>query len=492
MLYSAHATCFVLDHGIHMNPDNPHPPANLRRDVHQALRAWHAHDNGQSPLQYLRVVQQHYGADKSWRQATNQALLLALEELESAQNPDVASLLRARFLDDKPIKDVARNQNQAESTVHRRQTAAITYLAEVLWAQELRALATQQDSLAERLPEPGYSRLFGVEGYLARLQPHLVNPEPPWLIALHGIGGIGKTTLADALLRQVIQQGKPIQVGWVTAKDQIFNLGGSLQPLDLPILTAEGLIDALVAQLLPTQHGDQPLSSVAGRNALHHLLKQQPHLIVIDNLETVTDVASLLPTLQGLANPTRFLLTTRESRFDEPGIAHHAVPELTYADALRLMRFEAQMRNLVEVVTTPDEVLAPIYETVGGNPLALRLVIGQLHSHSLTTVLEDLRNAHNETSTNLYTFIYEHAWSSLDEAARNVLLAMVLVPPEGAELSLIAAASQVAPVDLHRAIQTLTQHNLVDARGTIQQRMYTIHGLTRTFLQQQVAQWPTP
>ncbi|MCA9915435.1 MAG: hypothetical protein KC496_18905, partial [Anaerolineae bacterium] len=105
---------------------------------------------------------------------------------------------------------------------------------------------------------------------------------------------------------------------------------------------------------------------------------------------------------------------------------------------------------------------------------------------------EDLRHAQNETSTNLYTFIYEHAWSNLDEAARNVLLAMVLVPPEGAELSLIAAASQVAPVDLHRAIQTLTQHNLVDARGTIQQRMYTIHGLTRTFLQQQVAQWPTP
>jgi hypothetical protein len=31
--------------------------------------------------------------------------------------------------------------------------------------------------------------------------------------------------------------------------------------------------------------------------------------------------------------------------------------------------------------------------------------------------------------------------------------------------------------------------NLVDARGGLHERRYTIHSLTRTFLQEQVAKW---
>lgn len=473
-----------------MSFDNLPSTPDLHRDIHHALKSWNKPDEGQSSLQHLRIVQQHYANGSTWRQANNHVLLQALQELESV-DPDAATLLRTRFLNNRLIQEVAHQQNIAESTVHRRQTAAIDRLGEILCTLEQRAHATQQNSLELRLPAPGYSQIFGIEPYLTSLRQRLISADPPWIIALHGIGGIGKTTLADALLRQMLRQGELFHLGWVTAKQQIFNLGGSLHPVAKPVLTSDRLIDALASQVLTDQRSAHRLSGAEVRQTLIQHFKQRSHLIVIDNLETVQDVDSLLPLLRDFANPSRFVLTTRESLFAEADIYHHPVPELAYSDALRLVRHEAQMRNLPDVVSVPDEALTPIYEAVGGNPLALRLVVGQLHTYSLSTILNDLRSARGEQIENLYTFIYQQAWARLDEPTRNVLVTMPLVPPDGADLAYLQDLCEVPSEGLRRAIQTLVTHNLVDVRGTIQQRLYTIHGLTRSFLHRHVVQWPT-
>jgi hypothetical protein len=79
---------------------------------------------------------------------------------------------------------------------------------------------------------------------------------------------------------------------------------------------------------------------------LRSSLKRTPHLIVIDNLETVQDVDVLLAHLRDLADPTRFVLTSRHNLYHEHDIHHFAVPELDHTQALTLMRFEATIRNL--------------------------------------------------------------------------------------------------------------------------------------------------
>lgn len=137
-----------------------------------------------------------------------------------------------------------------------------------------------------------------------------------------------------------------------------------------------------------------------------------PHLIVIDNLETIADVEGLLPTLQTLAAPTKFVLTSRKSLYSEPNIYHFTVPELSTANALRLIQQEAAWSNLPVLATSLEAELLPIVQTVGGNP-ALRLVIGQMHVHALETDLKELRERRG-TTENLYSFIYRHAWDNLD------------------------------------------------------------------------------
>ena len=153
------------------------------------------------------------------------------------------------------------------------------------------------------------------------------------------------------------------------------------------------------------------------------------------------------------------------------------------------MRTEARLRNLPWLAHVDDATVKPIYDTAGGNPLALRLVVGQTHVHSLDEILRDLSAARGETAENLYDYIFRWAWSSLDETMRRVFLAMPLASERGGNLAYLADITQLPQGELSQALSKLVSLSLVDSRGDLNGRRFTIHNLTRTFLQEQVARW---
>jgi hypothetical protein len=286
-----------------------------------------------------------------------------------------------------------------------------------------------------------------------------------------------------------VAQGKVQEVGWVTARQTVLQWHGPLKQVQEPTLTLEALADELCTQLLDERISSNPMTQHHAVTRLRGLLKERPHLIVIDNLETVSDIESLVMALRELAAPTKFLLTTRESLVTQPDIYHYAVPELSPVDALRLIRQEAQGRNLTHLQQASDAELLPIVEIVGGNPLALRLIVGQTYIHPLQVVLQNLAKARGEQIENLYTYIYRQAWQRLDEMTRRTLLAMPLIASAGADLAHLAEICEIDPDEMIQSLETLVRLNLVDVRGDLYQRRYTIHNLTRTFLHEQVLRW---
>jgi hypothetical protein len=147
------------------------------------------------------------------------------------------------------------------------------------------------------------------------------------------------------------------------------------------------------------------------------------------------------------------------------------------------------VRNLPHLLEAAEAQLAEVYAVTGGNPLALRLVAGQTHAHALGTVLAGLRTAGGRAAEALYTHIYRHAWERLDARGREVLLLMPLASEGGAQLDFLAAMSGLAPGALGDVLEQLVTLNLVDSRGTLAARSYSIHSLTRSFLLQQVVKW---
>lgn len=468
----------------------PNLPANLNKRVRQALRDWHdGVSSKELTLQDLLVYQQvacKQGVTP--RQATNAVLEQALVRLYE-QNAPEAELLRMHYVEACTMEEIRKRLDYAESTVYNKQNQAIHHLETIVAQMEQEAWPLRLELINSRIDAPVSTVATGTEAQVQQLSALLASHAPPWIISIEGIGGIGKTTLAVDVMRLMAKTLAFDDFGWVSAQPAILDLGGSVRPRHQPALTAETLVDLLIQQLAPELVGGIGAVPGQGMAVLRHRLKQNPHLIVIDNLETIPDLEALVPTLQTLANPTKFILTSRRRMIDEPDVYLHLVPELDEMESLTLLRKAATQHGLRTMSKSHDVDLKPIYETVGGHPLALLLVVGQMHLRSLDTVLVDLQHARSMPVESLYTFIYRQAWESLDEASRRVLLAMPLTNIRGESKEYIQSVCQLAPEEVASALQRLITLNLVRTTGELLHKRYFIHSLTRTFLQEQVARW---
>jgi LuxR family glucitol operon transcriptional activator len=461
------------------------PLEKLQEDIHRALKSWNDTSTDSSPLDNLQLLRQaKLDGIANARRATNEILLDALEIL-AMEYEDGATLLRQHFLDGMLMQAIANRLNIGQSTAYRKQQEAIHQLALIIQAKETQAGEAYRASLEKRLSLPPETQLFGVAEKLNNLLERLIVSGTPWLASIEGLGGIGKTSLANAAIRRSELISRFHDVAWVSAKQRAYFPGIGLEDSTSPALTAETLIDSLLAQFGQTATLTQ--SPQEKKLALTRLLKQDPHLVVIDNLETVLDYQVLVPMLNEIANPSKVLLTSRYSLRAYPDVFCLTLTALNQADAFSLIRHEANLRGLSVLARAADDQLERIYKVVGGNPLALKLVVGQTAFLPLSQVLDNLKAARGKSITDLYTHIYWQTWQMLDDVSQQTLLVMPLAQ-EGA-LQHLLTVTRLEPAELHQALQQLATLSLVQVEGDLEARRYSIHHLTETFLLNEAITW---
>ncbi|MFN8443262.1 MAG: NB-ARC domain-containing protein [Caldilineaceae bacterium] len=460
----------------------------IRELLHELLRNWQdeAYHTPLCQLYQFRAL--HSSNPSALQHAVRETIQALIQEL-ALHHPTQAQILQLRFWADQSVAKVAQQLAIAEQTLYKFQAMGIDWIAGRLEEQERAARTQLERRFRLRLEASTNPMLFGVDAHMVKLVKLLSDEESPWLIALEGVGGIGKTALAQVLMEHMIGLSNYEDFAWVTARHTRLDLNGSLRQRPQPALTTEALVDRLVAQL---SEQDSSLCSLIFERKLGWLqerLKETPHLIVVDNLETVLDLETLLPLLQRICNPSRFLLTSRSGLGGESNIYHFRVPLLSEEDALQLMRNEIELRHFPGILDSSDTVLRPIFETVGGNPLALRLVIGLLDVDTIDNILNDLHEGQGDAVENLYTYIYRHAYTLLNKTSRQVWLSLALVVAPLATVDLLAKVNQQQPHEVRNALHTLARMNLVDVHGDLMLRTYSIHPLTRTFLEKEIGKW---
>jgi hypothetical protein len=465
---------------------NPDMPEEFIRRIHQALRAWHARHTADT-LADLLLAQRLKARQETAtpRLITNQILLAGLEQLKQINN-EGADLLQRRFLDRETVQEIAYRCNKSPDMIFQQQRLIIEQLAEIIWQQELELRRRRACQIETRLEPRAYTHLFGVVEPMAEVRTQLERQSAPWLVALEGLGGIGKTSLANGLVRELILTGAFTDIGWVSARQQEFLPAAGLQLINQPALDVDTLTNSLLEQF---QAETSPLLSPQAKiAALTKLLKDSAYLIVIDNLETAFDYQTLLPTLHKLANPSKFLLTSRHSLQAHTDVYCCALKELNQADTFALLRHEAQVRGIPSLAGASQTQLDSIYQVVGGNPLALKLVVGQIAILPLPQVLDNLKQARGKKIDDLYTYIYWQAWQALDVTSQRVLLAMPLA--QDGDFDQLNAVTGFTLDDLNEALERLVTLSLVEVGGAdLVERHYRIHRLTETFLLTEVTKW---
>jgi hypothetical protein len=266
----------------------------------------------------------------------------------------------------------------------------------------------------------------------------------------------------------------------VTVRPASYTLHGT-RPETLPALTCGEVLDTIGAQLVGLDLASQPLE--AKRDRVRAALRAKPCLVVLDNLEAVMDCGALPRWLWEMANPSKFLLTSRHWLDVAGGHSVLSLDPLGEADSMTLIRHEARQRGLPEVVKAGDGALLQIVRVTGGNPLAIRLVVGQLASLPLERALRALEGAEPGPES-FYDYLHCTSWELVSQTAQRLLLKIAQLPGESSRWADLLAASGLGESDLAPAVEELTAHSLLQATG-FEEKRYSLHILTRRFAARQ-------
>jgi hypothetical protein len=405
----------------------------------------------------------------------------------------------------------------SKSQFYRERTETLLVLANYIQHWELRTVEHRKLAAIKTLAmfaPGGDGHLIGVDSLLAQLSDALTTAEGPKLIMLSGLGGLGKTAVAQAAVERVLHADHFHALAWVNCQRDRFT-GTHIETSDTPALTIHSFFDELLRQLAPNSvsdsylfelisaqvpdekvtfdqvlnflHGElvgqEPsnLSLAEKRSLIIDLLWAVPTLIVVDGLEAVPGAEELIVELSRIASCTNLkVLITSRARFSEcQCVKHLDVTPLAESDAVQLIRIHGAERGIEAIQKAPREDLRGIADAAGGNPLIIRWIVNHLAAIPLRLVLSDLSHV-TGSAYDLCNYIYGRAWKALSPSARKVLITIAQSPDSKATWETLRRSTGLRPEILNRSLQELVASSLVPVSASLDPS-YQIGSTTRTF-----------
>lgn len=220
------------------------------------------------------------------------------------------------------------------------------------------------------LPQ-GYVDRPDLEQELAKI---LANDRHP-VVTLVGRGGIGKTSLALKVLRDIVaHQTHFVAILWFSARD-IDLLTEGPKIVRPEILSEADIAEQYVDLVQPRESADKGFdartffSSTLTRSAIG------PTLFVFDNFETVKNPADLFNWLDThIRLPNKVLITTRGRDFR--GDYHLTVRGMVQSEFNELVKTTAQRLGIQHLLT--HDYLQSLFTESGGHPYVVKVLLGEV------------------------------------------------------------------------------------------------------------------
>jgi len=344
------------------------------------------------------------------------------------------------------------------------------------------------------LPRQSYARFIGRKQKQSEILTVLEKQSTSPIIAIDGIGGAGKTALARELTQLSLDASIFHVAVWESDKPAEFTGGGILSQ-STNEMSFENLLDKIGRKL-----GYFEASSLRTmrekKELVHHILNTERYLIVIDNLETIKGYRDLVNNLDGMFGNSKAILTTRKKVTEFRDVYSVSLGGMDLAESIEFLKSEASERGEAgqAILGANESLLERIYETTGGLPLAMRLVLGQTTRSSPNTVLKHLEAVNYQKIQNpesdedvynqFFKFIYWDSWEQLSDIGKQLLIELgTFDPTEGAERDFLSKMSELSSSSLDDATGELIEFSLVRRSFEDEQEMLYLHPLTHHFVQ---------
>ena len=281
------------------------------------------------------------------------------------------------------------------------------------------------------------------------------------IVSLVGRGGIGKTSLALEVLRELCHSDRYEFILWLSARD-IDLLSEGPKDVRPQVLTFEDIANEFVKLIKPyglDQDNMQPSEYIA--RVLSGRTDAGPTLLVVDNFETVRSPSEIYHTLSThIRLPNKILVTSRHREFkaDYPV----DVAGMTRLEYDKLVEMHSTRLGISSLLTT--RYSTELYEESEGHPYVVKVMLGEVATNRRA---EKVRRV-VARKDGMLDALFERSYATLPPGAQRAFLTLCNWRSVVTQLELEAALMRPDNeyFDAAEAVSSLKQHSMVEVLDT--------------------------